>query len=759
MCTATIQHRPSEDDSRLIVIKGLVQGIGFRPFVYRMAHRYDLAGWIENRTDSVWIKVQGNVKAIDLFTSALRHETPSLAKIKSFHFYGAEYDPSIPEFLIHKSKNSSSDVTEISPDIAVCDACLQDMHSQPHRINYPFINCTYCGPRFSIVQDLPYDRDKTTMDEFAMCDTCRNEYGDVQDRRFHAQTIACNHCGPQYELKWHGFHITEFQDIMKKISSLLTQGKIIAIKGIGGFHLICNALDAQAAQILRLRKKRDDKPFAVMFSSIEKIKEYADVSPREEEILVSRARPIVLLKMTRQLSPSLNYGLDTLGAMLPYMPIHYLIFQTTGLDALVFTSGNKADEPITKDNDKATEVFGPIADAIVSHNRYIANRVDDSVVRVAEGSVLQLRRSRGYVPEPVTLSFSVDSILAVGPELKNCFALGKGNNAILSQHIGDLKFLETYDYFVDTIDRFKRLFRVRPRLIVRDMHPDYLSSHYAMESGLPVIEVQHHHSHIASCMAEHGIDRKVIGVSFDGTGLGDDGTIWGSEFLICDLASYARVNCLQPVPLPGGDKAGLEPWRMALSYLYALYGKPCLELELPFYSMVDISKQQIVLSMLEKHINLTQTSGAGRLFDAVSALLGICVSNAFEAEAALKLEACIDDRIQDIYPFEIGKQIHTLTMIQTIVDDIIKKRPVPEISAAFHNTVVSMIARTVDLLYLDSGIKTVILSGGSFQNRYLFSRTVHLLKEKGFEVFWNNKVPCNDGGISLGQLAIAAKRS
>jgi hydrogenase maturation protein HypF len=744
--------------TKLIIVKGLVQGIGFRPFVYRTAKRLGLSGWVENRSNSVCIKLQGPQAAINDFIKTLLAEAPDLVKIESYEILDSELEPDLHDFLIQASQNLSQEVTEISPDLAVCEACLKDMHSQPHRLHYPFINCTYCGPRFSIIQDLPYDRAKTTMHEFEMCATCRVEYENIEDRRFHAQPIACIHCGPRYEMFRHKTHCTDLQEIIQNIAGLLDQGKIIAIKGMGGFHLMCNALNRQAVQTLRKRKHRDDKPFAVMFVDIDAVKKYATPTSREQETLLSIARPIVLLKTQPGLPFEINQGLNTLGALLPYLPIHYQIFAAAGLEVLVFTSGNIADEPIVKDNAKALETFSDLADAVVVHNRQIYNRVDDSVVRIVEGHPLLLRRSRGYAPESIPLSFAVDGILALGAELKNCFCLGKGRTAIMSQHIGDLKTAESYGFYTESLDRFKHLFRVEPELVVCDLHPDYLSTRYALETGLPLIQTQHHHSHIASCLAEHHLQQPVIGVSFDGTGLGDDGTIWGAEFLVCDLKQYKRVAHFQPVPLPGGDQAALEPWRMALSFLYQIHGENCLHMELPFQSLIDPEKQKWVVTMLSKGINLVQTSSAGRLFDAVAALLGLCVLNSFEAEAALKLEACIDESITDRYAYGPGPSIRTLDIIQCVLRDLQLKKPIPEIVAKFHNTISQIIAETSAVIREEYGLETVVLSGGSFQNAYLFKQTNNLLQKKQFKIFWNRKIPCNDGGIALGQMAIAAQR-
>ncbi len=534
----------------LIQVKGLVQGVGFRPFIYRIAHDLELKGWVENRNDGVIIKVSGTNDDLENFIQTIKSKAPTASNIHSI-----SNDEVVPEkfsdFQIVKSENTSESITDISPDIAVCDACLEDLKKQPHRIDYPFINCTNCGPRFSIIQDLPYDREKTTMDPFVMCDTCKKEYEDVLDRRFHAQPVACKSCGPEYELIIGEKRIHNFDKILDETSCLLEEGKIVAIKGIGGFQIACDAQNEEAVKKLRNRKIREGKPFAVMFSNIATLQEFVYLFPEEKRSIESWRRPIVIVQGKQKLAPSVSVGFKTIGAVMPYMPFHYLLFEKLNIPAIVLTSGNISDEPIVIENEIAEKELTRIADAVLIYNRDIYNRTDDSVAFIVNEKERLIRRSRGYSPEPVNLILNVDGIFAAGAELVNCFCIGKGQQAILSQHIGDLKNLETLEFYSESFERFKKLFRCDPTLVVCDKHPDYLSTRFAQELNIQSTEVQHHHAHIASGMAEHGLDEKVIGVSMDGTGYGDDGHIWGGEFFVCDLAEYDRFSHFEYIPLTG----------------------------------------------------------------------------------------------------------------------------------------------------------------------------------------------------------------
>ncbi|HNZ42850.1 MAG TPA: carbamoyltransferase HypF [Bacteroidales bacterium] len=741
----------------LIEIKGLVQGVGFRPFIYRIAAGFHLNGQVENRNDGVFIVVNCDEKTVKSFIQAIWEQAPQAAAIESVDFRITD-TKFFDDFQIVKSRTVSNRITDISPDIAVCEDCLRDMKTQKNRIDYPFINCTNCGPRFTIIQNIPYDRAKTTMSPFVMCDDCKKEYLDVIDRRFHAQPVACSVCGPEYTLFEGKKELKGIENIVSRVQYLLQNKKIVAIKGIGGFFIACNAVCEETVARLRKMKNREGKPFAVMFSGMETLKEYAFVNAQEEKSLVSYRRPIVLLYQKKSLAPSVNVGFDTIGCMLPYMPIHYLLFRGLTIPAIVLTSGNISDEPIITDNEIAIEKLSDITDAILTYNRAIYNRTDDSVVTIVNKHERLIRRSRGYVPTPLKLTTDVDGILATGAELVNCFAVGRENKAIISQHIGDLKNFETYEFYCESIERFKRLFIFEPRLVVSDLHPDYLSTRFAYETKLPHVKVQHHHAHIASCMAEHNLDEKVIGVSFDGTGLGDDNNIWGSEFFICDLAGYARVNHFDYMPMPGGDKVTEEPWRMAVSYLYKYFGQNFYEFNLPFLNSISTSSVEMLCQAIDKKINSPLSSGCGRLFDAVAALTNLCPVSRFHAEAPMRLEAVMDKNNKESYHFSIHPAISFCETFRQIIADINKGIPVSTISAKFHNTILSVIMAVANDTRSTTGITKVVLSGGTFQNKYLLGSIEHELTRQGYEVFTHKKVPTNDAGIALGQMAIAAKR-
>ncbi len=757
-----------------IHVYGLVQGVGFRPFIYNLATLLNLSGWALNRNDGVQIRIQGKDHLVEAFILALREKAPPLSNIESVVTKEIELEEPTG-FRILDSQNRSVEITRVSPDVAVCQNCLEDMKRQDNRINYPFINCTNCGPRFSIIKDLPYDRCRTTMKTFTMCQRCQHEYDDVSDRRFHAQPNACRNCGPEYILFHQGQTITGIEDIVEITCKLIQRGEILAMKGVGGFHLACDATNENPVAELRRRKNREGKPFAVMFESLEKLREYAELNKEEEQLLLSEKRPIVLLKKrnltiplmggrSKELAPSVTFDLAALGIMLPYTPFHYLLFEKLSTDAIVLTSGNISDEPIVISNEEAVEHLSPIAEALLVYNRDIHNRLDDSVASVVNGKIRLLRRSRGWVPEPVTLTFHVEGIIAAGAELKNCFCVGKGKQAILSQHIGDLKNVETYEFYQEAFERFRRLFRVEPQLMACDLHPDYLSTRFARESGLKIIAVQHHHAHIASCMAEYGLDENVIGVSFDGTGLGDDQKIWGGEFLICDLQEYHRFSHFDYVPMPGGDKAAEEPWRMGIAYLYKTFGREFLKYHLPFLRRTSMGKIQLLLAAIDKGLNCPHTSSVGRLFDAVAALINLVTVSSFEAEAPIRLEAIIDKNHsypanKERYNYCIKeKSIIVEPLIREVVADSERKISNSIISAKFHNTIIAIIVDFAEKMRAESGINKVVLSGGVFQNRYLLEHSETGLTEKKFRVYSNTQVPANDGGICLGQIAISAKR-
>lgn len=746
----------SDENTFEIEIKGRVQGVGFRPFIYRLAKSNHVKGCVENRNDGVVLKINHNASAINSFISLIKRSAPAVANIESIVFRQT-VNENFTDFQIVKSKTVSDRITGISPDIAVCDDCLKDMKAQKNRLDYPFINCTNCGPRFTIIKDLPYDRDKTTMKDFELCPDCLKEYGDITDRRFHAQPVACSLCGPEYSLLYQNKVIKDTQAIISKLGALIKDKNIIAVKGLGGFFLACDALCEETVIRLRKLKNREGKPYAVMFSDIDTLKEYAFVNNTEETSLKLWKRPIVLLRQKKSLAPSVSVGFNTIGAMLPYMPLHYLLFEKMDIPAIVLTSGNISDEPIVTDNETAAEKIGNIADAVLIYNRDIYNRTDDSVVTIVNNKERVLRRSRGYAPEAKTLSLNVEGILATGAELVNCFCLGKDNQAILSQHIGDLKNIETYEFYFETIEQFKKLFRFNPTLVVSDLHPDYLSTRYAVESKKRHIQVQHHHAHIASCMAEHNLDEQVIGVAFDGTGYGDDNNIWGSEFFVCDLQEYTRINHFEYLSMPGGDNVIDEPWRMALSYLYKIYGLKFLEFNLPFLNTIKPSSVELLCDAIDKKINCPLTSSSGRLFDAVAALINLSPFSKFHAEAPMRLEAIIDRKIKKAYPYSVSTTISFKDTFGTIVNDLKHQVPLSEISAKFHNTIISVIVEVAAEARNRYDINKVVLSGGTFQNKYLLENLEMMFEKHDFELFSHQKIPTNDGGIALGQLVLAAK--
>jgi hydrogenase maturation protein HypF len=741
----------------LIEIKGLVQGVGFRPFIYRLAKKLNLNGWVSNTNEGVKIGMLADEETVSEFLEKIEQEAPPASDIFEIYQRVVAHE-NYTGFEIRDSENISDRVTEVSPDIAVCAECLHDMQSQPHRINYPFLNCTNCGPRFTIVQDLPYDRENTTMSSFKMCKTCRSEYDDISDRRFHAQPVACNTCGPVYQYTSGGKKISGIGQILGKIMESIDSGGIVAIKGLGGYFLACDATHKSAVNRLRSMKLRERKPFAVMFRDLDAAMEFTEITPEEQGLLTSWRRPVLILKEKRKLAPGVSNGLNTIGSMLPYMPFHYLLFAKLNTPVIVLTSGNISDEPIIIDDLAAMEVFNHRVDAILSYNREIYNRTDDSVLMVVNEIPRMIRRSRGYVPNPIQLGFDAEGILATGAELVNCFCMGKANSAVLSQHIGDLKNYETYAFYRESIDRFKKIFRLDPEWVAYDLHPDYLSTQYARQTGLKGIAVHHHHAHIASAMAEHGLDEKVIGVGFDGTGLGEDGHIWGGEFLVADLNQYQRYTHFEYLPMPGGDQVTSEPWRMALSYLYRAFGEDCLDTGLPFLEQIEDNRVNAIYQMLRKNINSPYTSSAGRLFDAVSAMINICTHAGFHAEAPMRLENAISSGISDRYDVAIKDIIDFSPSVIMIADDLKKNVSPGIISARFHNTVLFVVEKVVSEMKHATGLSKVILSGGTFQNRYLLGHLERRLSGNGFQVYTQNKIPANDGGIALGQLAIAAKR-
>lgn len=739
-----------------IKVKGLVQGVGFRPFVYRIALKNNIFGWVSNNNEGVSIHVEGNTSNLDTFLNDLIQKVPVAAEIKQVEQHEAKH-LGLKEFSIRKSDSISKAVTEVSPDIAVCDDCLSDMQHQFNRLAYPFTNCTNCGPRFSIIRALPYDRPMTTMNVFEICPDCKKEYTDILDRRFHAQPVACKNCGPIYTLAGTDGNFLPLQKPAETIAKWIDKGQIVALKGMGGYHLICDATNETAVQKLRKRKLREGKPMAVM-TSMHNLLHRFNPSDVEKEILQSWRRPIVLMQHQQAFVPSIANGLNTTGIVLPYMPIHHQLFENLATEAIVLTSGNYAEEPVTINDNEAFKILRKVADQIVGYNREIYNRADDSVVMVVAKKPVMIRRSRGFAPSPIATNLNCEGIFAAGAELVNTFAIGKDKQLILSQHIGDLKNAETLSFYEESFSRFSKLFRFNPELIACDKHPDYLSTRFAHQLGVEVIEVQHHHAHIASCMAENGLDEKVIGIALDGTGYGDDQTIWGGEFFICDLAAYERIFHFDPVPLPGGDKVTSEPWRTAVAYLFQYFGKAIFEKPLAFLNQEHQDKVPVLIQAMERGINCPLSSGAGRLFDAVAAITGICTQSSFHAEAPMRLESNIKEGCNGKYLLDIeGKKIVFKKMFYLILKDLNEGVSVQEIAAKFHNTMLWLILTIAKKARKQYQINIVTLSGGSFQNRYLLKNSIRILEQEGFKVFIQQQVPSNDGGIALGQAAVAAK--
>ena len=746
-----------------VEIEGIVQGVGFRPFVYRLARLYQLTGWVSNTSRGVLLEAEGKRAELDAFYLGLQNETPPLAVITSIS-RNSLLPVGSEDFAILASSGGEGGV-QISPDCDVCPDCLAELfdpHDRRHR--YPFINCTNCGPRYSIITATPYDRESTTMAAFAMCDTCLAEYADPANRRFHAQPNACPVCGPTLRLLYpDGGEVSG--DPLEEAVRLLKEGRIVAVKGIGGYHLAVDAGNETAVAELRKRKKRDEKPFALMVAGLEQVSRIARADATEERLLVGPERPIVLLgkrdgnPIARLVAPANGY----FGLMLPSTPLQHLLLRDN-FTALVMTSGNVSDEPIVyRDPDALAQLSG-IADYFLLHDREIHARNDDSVIRVFRGAPLFLRRSRGYVPRGVTLRAAQREVLAVGAELKGAICLTRGDRAFMSQHIGDLKNVATFSALEETVSHLERVLSVTPELLAHDLHPDYLSTSYALgRSGLPRLAVQHHHAHMASCMAENGLDDNVIGVIFDGTGFGPDGTIWGGEFLLGDYSGFERRGHLAPVPMPGGDAAVRETWRMALSHCHRAFGAEALTLPLPFLSPLSAQEKSLLQRMLERGINSPLTSSCGRLFDAVAALIGVRERVSFEGQAAIELEAAAEKGgAKRCYPYAIIARDNRLVvdfrlMFAALLLDLAAGVAQSEMARSFHETLTNATADVCAKIGKESGVNRVVLSGGVFQNKLLAEGVHNLLTENGFQVFSHRLVPPNDGGLALGQAAIAGR--
>jgi hydrogenase maturation protein HypF len=779
--------------SASISVRGIVQGVGFRPFVYGLAVKHNLKGWVYNTSEDVRIEVEGAAEAIKQFERELETKAPPLAHIENITI---EYHPprGYKNFEIRQSQAQAGKYQLISPDVATCPACLGELlNPEDRRYRYPFTNCTNCGPRFTIIEDMPYDRPKTTMRYFQMCPQCQAEYDNPRDRRFHAQPNACPKCGPQVQLVDNRGNLVTTSNPIAAASQLLKEGKIVAIKGLGGFLLACDATNDTAVKTLRHRKKRSSKPFAIMVATIDEAKKHCYVSPEEEKLLTSPQSPIVLMRwwedssVSREVAPNLRF----LGVMLPYTPLHHILLRDTGRP-LVMTSGNLSEEPIARDNDEASRRLSGIADYFLVHSRDIYSRYDDSVAIVERGTSQLVRRARSYAPYPIRLPFKTRQVLGCGAEEKNTFCLTKDNYAFLSQHIGDMENMETLEHFDSTISLYKRLFHIEPEIIAHDLHPDYLATKYAQElgeSGIKLVPVQHHHAHIASCLADNGLESPVIGVAFDGTGMGADGNIWGGEFLVADYHNFRRAGHLEYLPLPGGAAAIKRPYRTAIGYVLTLLGENALnaviaseakQSHLASIGQVGEVEIDVIKRQIERKINSPLSSSMGRLFDAISALLGIRGEIDYEGQAAVELEMAAhalygeepssviarrvsNEAISDVresYPYRIVEDngirvVRLKDLLSAVIEDLHQGISKERISVKFHNAVAQMINEMCHLIADETDITQVVLSGGVFQNRLLLKKTVSLLESSGFQVFTHRQVPCNDGGISLGQAVIA----
>jgi hydrogenase maturation protein HypF len=739
---------------RKLFVQGIVQGVGFRPWIYQLAHGHELRGYVLNSTFGVTIEIEGSDDAQLGFLQAFRSDPPPLAVIDEVREEVLE-PVGYAGFEIRESLAGASEFVLVPPDVATCADCLADFRDPANRrFGYPFTNCTNCGPRYSIVRDIPYDRRLTTMAEFTMCAACETEYHDPANRRFHAQPNACPECGPWVELWDHERQLNTRTSAVHETRLKLEAGRIVAIKGLGGFHLACLASDEGVVQGLRERKRRSDKPFAVMVRDLKVAEGLCHVSDADRATLTSVRRPVVLMRRQAgaRVAERAAPGIGWLGIMLPYTPLHHLLYDGTNYDALVMTSGNFSEEPIVSRNEEIEPRLHKLADYFLIHNRKIQTRVDDSVVRTFEVRERTLRRSRGFAPQPIDLGMPVKQILACGGELKNVFCLTKEHYAVLSQHIGDMENLETLEAFRETLEHMKRFFRISPEAVAYDLHPGYLSTRFALAlDGVEKIGVQHHHAHIASCMAENRLEGKVIGVAFDGTGYGTDGRIWGGEFLACDYSGFERAAHFRYVPLAGGDTAVRQTWRSALAYLNDA------GVDAGFLAArVSADAFRVVRTMLAKGINSIETSSCGRLFDAVAAITGVRLEANYEGQGAMEMEALAVRAalpIGEVYPFDLADG--ELDFRETI-RGIARDKGQPELVAGrFHNTLAEAIARVCSRIASENGISRVCLSGGTFQNFYLLARAVELLRKAGLEVYLHSRVPPNDGGLSLGQAVVA----
>ncbi|MFN2391175.1 MAG: carbamoyltransferase HypF [Pyrinomonadaceae bacterium] len=756
-------------------IRGAVQGVGFRPFVYALAGRNALRGFVGNKSGGVFVEIEGREENLRCFLRTLREDSPPLCHITEIKIEKIEIQND-KDFRIIESQHSPGENTLVSPDVSICDDCLRELFDKSdRRFRYPFINCTNCGTRFTIIKDIPYDRSNTTMSVFKMCALCQSEYDNPLDRRFHAQPDACAECGPKIWFVGKKDEKTFGEDAISATLNALSNGRIVAVKGIGGFHLACDARNEATLQKLRNRKGRVDKPFAVMCRDLTTAESLVEIGEAERQLLTGKERPIVLLhkKQGTKISELVAPGNLFLGVMLPYSPLHHLLFNSINkqfqrLDVVVMTSGNLSNEPIVKDNDEALEKLSGLADAFLIHDRDIFVPCDDSVIRVFENHELPIRRSRGYAPFPVQLPFKVPPVLAVGGELKATFCVAKDQFAFMSQHIGDMENLETLRAFEKSVGQMRKLFRIQPEIVAFDKHPNYLSARWAkenlgriFESETKLVAVQHHHAHIASVMAENGLNgaERVIGFAFDGTGYGDDGAIWGGEVLLADYQGFERAAHLKYFPLAGGDASIKKPYRVALAHLWQ--ARVDWNESLPCVAICSETERRILLKQFENKFNTIPTSSFGRLFDSVASLAGVRQTITYEAQAAIEFEALLDENVSDAYEFDLSEgetiEFDTSNLIQAVAEDVLAQISVAKISAKFNNAVADLILRLALIFREREKLNRVALSGGCFQNIALLRASLKRLRENDFEVFTHRQVPSNDGGLALGQAVIAGK--
>lgn len=739
-------------------VQGRVQGVGFRPAVFRHAVACGLTGFVRNDPQGVTLDVEGDEERVAAFFDGLAANAPQQADIQRVttrRLVPRGYE----SFDVMPSEPGGRVRVHLPPDLATCPACLQELQDPTDRRHrYPFINCVDCGPRFTIVNALPYDRAGTSMESFALCSVCAEEYHDPGDRRFHAQPNACPDCGPHlFLLRPDEVELDVGESALRQAQGLLAAGGVVAVKGLGGYHLACDAFDDEAIARLRDRKDRPHKALAVMFRDPAALRKYLPVTPAEMAELQSSSRPIVAVQ--GRLNPALSPDTDSTGVFLPYAPLHHLLLEP--FEALVLTSGNRRDEPIARDESDVRRLLGSVADAALAHDRPVAHRCDDSVVRLIGSDRQFLRRARGFVPTPVRIAPASSLVLATGGELKNTFCLVAGGEAFVSQHIGELRDYPTYAFYQEEIARWQELLRIEPRIVAHDLHPAYLSSTYARNlENVSLVGVQHHHAHVASVMAERGLFEPVLGVAFDGTGYGSDGTVWGGEFLLADRLGFERLAHFKAYPLPGGDKAIEEPWRMALSMCLA-EGIPWCRNERE--DEVDEVAVEVVERLISSGINCPLTSSAGRLFDAVASLLGLCDVAGYEAQGAIRLEAAADPAARGRYPFEVHRKAVPWPLdfgptLHALVEDRGRGADVSLVAARFHNTVAAATTAVARELCAERNVTDAVLSGGVFQNGLLLDRTRRALRAAGLTVHVNSVVPPNDGGISLGQAAVAVAR-